>query len=263
MPPKMAKTPSQNGAGLTIDDIKKALKEENDTNIKKLNEIQTSISKLAERITQVEKTQDELKQSVTFNDARIEDIENTTIPAISEKVDSTTEAIALNLLEEKVHKRKWGIIIQGLPGKPKESEVETREKVLQFATDTLKVPAPFTPNFHRLAACHRLNQKDNAAILVLFTDLSEKSAWLDSGRNIPSTAKISVSPDLPPAVRPMKDDILKQRKELRGAGRKATVKYKHEWPFVLLKVEGETSPRTPNLTKNEVITAFLKKYMKK
>lgn len=246
---------------LTIDDIKRALRDENETNIKpQLNDIQTSITLLANRVTQIEEKHTELENSMSFIDGRINTIETSTIPKIQAKHDITTEDLALKLIEEQTHKRKWGLIISGLDGNSNEDELVTRNKVLNFATQKLKVPAPFTPDQHRLAACHRLKQTTNAPIIVLFTDLSEKNAWLNSGKNLAGQAnKISISPDLPPATRPLKQDIMKQKKELRDNGKKSTVKYKPTWPFVILKVEGEATPRIPKISKSEIVKNFLQK----
>ena len=57
-------------------------------------------------------------------------------------------------------------------------------KTIDFAKNMLKVPAPYTPNEKQLAACHRLKQSDNASIIVLFVDLSERNAWLNCGKNL-------------------------------------------------------------------------------
>ena len=75
-------------------------------------------------------------------------------------------------LEDQTHKRKWGLIINGLEGKSGESEYDMRKKTIKFAQDILKVPAPYVPDERRIAACHRLKQADNAAIIIHFLDLN-------------------------------------------------------------------------------------------
>ena len=57
------------------------------------------------------------------------------------------------------------------------------------------------------------------------------------------------------------DDILKQKREIRNkeGNKKSTVKYLPHWPFVVLRVEGETTARKPNVAKSVIVGNFLKK----
>ena len=204
---------SSQSHSFTLDDIKRALREETETNIKpQLYAIQTSLKDLSERVTSAENKIQDIESSITFSDARLDDIENTTIPAMQEGCKKLNEDLVFEIIDDRTHKRKWGVIVHGIDGQAQEKSFETRTKVIEFAREKLKVPAPFEPNTHRLAACHRLSQKPNAAILIRFLDLDERNAWLDCGKNLAgpntdSARKYSISPDLPPATRPLKEDI--------------------------------------------------------
>ena len=58
---------------------------------------------------------------------------------------------------------------------------------------------------HRILACHRLDQKEDAGIIVRFCDLSERNSWLSKTKNLKaSPLRVSISPDLPPSLRPLK-----------------------------------------------------------
>ena len=145
----------------TLYDIKDALSNENETYMKpKLAEINNSIMKLTDRVAGIEKTCSDMEKSVAYNDARIEEMVNTTIPDIQNENKHITSEIVLSIIEEQTHKRKWGIIISGLEGKAGEIELDTRKKTVDFATNILKVSAPFIPDGRRMAACHRLRHMD-------------------------------------------------------------------------------------------------------
>ena len=251
---------------ITLEDIKRALREETDNNIKpKLNEIQSSIQQLSQRVLKIENTVSDMENSLDYNDKRIDDIINKQIPDLKRQVTEVTSDSIIKQIEGQTHKRKWGLTINGINGKAGENDTTTRRAIIKFATEILKVPQPYTPDFYRLAACHRLKQTENAPIIVLFTDLSERNAWIDCGKNLAGLngntdrkQHISIAPDLPPAIRPLRDNILKQRQEIKRSGKKTTVKYLAEWPFVILKVEGQRLPVIPQITKKEVIESFLR-----
>ena len=68
---------------------------------------------------------------------------------------------------------------------------------------------------------------------------------------------ISVSPDLPPVLRQMKDELMKMRRELDGEKKmKAKVRYLPAWPFVELKV-GNDEPIRPKTTMASVTKQIL------
>ena len=65
--------------------------------------------------------------------------------------------------------------------------------------------------------------------------------------------KISLCPDLPPAIRPMKDELTEIRSRFAPAlKKKAKMRYTPQWPFVHLQVEGQQT-RKPSKCLAEVI----------
>ena len=70
---------------------------------------------------------------------------------------------------------------------------------------------------------------------------------------------LSFSPDLPPVLRPLKNDLLKLRRELPQEEKRNTrVKYLPSWPYVQLVFKDNsrppvTSPRTKDQVLSDVI----------
>ena len=90
-----------------------------------------------------------------------------------------------------VHLRKWNLIIQGVKGTANKNESTTREAAIVLATTGLRVVNAANS---RIAACHRLNNKENAPIIVKFCDLSERNRWLDGAKNLKNqTERIGTS----------------------------------------------------------------------
>lgn len=238
---------------LTLENIKSTLKGLIDIELNpKLTTLQNSVDNITERINTVE-------VSLQHASDRIDDIETKMIPAVQNKMDTSIEATVLKLLNLETHNRKWNLIITGLPGEAGEKESKTRECVLEFATQKLKV----NPS-GRLSACHRLKQSAAAPILVMFTDLAERNVWLSSAKNLKEIneknkdKQIIISPDLPPVLRPLKADILKQRFQLPPEKKKlSNIKYLPTWPYVTLSINGEPTPRTPNFSKGTIINTFM------
>ena len=111
-----------------------------------------------------------------------------------------------------VHSRKWNLIIQGVKGPANENESATRKATIDLAKSHLRV---VNAADSQIAACHRLNNKENAPIIVKFCDLSERNRWLDGAKNLKNQIdRISLNPDLPPTIRNLKTELLKMKKEL-------------------------------------------------
>ena len=177
------------------------------------------------------------------------------IPDLEDKFTELKSKMCMKLLDIDTHRRKWSIIINGPKGEPREDECITRSKVRTFAKDQLKCPGA---DLHPLAACHRLSQKSNAGIIISFVDLYDRNQWLTNAKNLKNcTENISISPDLPPVLRPMKSDLLKQRKSLPAADKqKSHIRYFPTWPYVSLSVKGQSS-RLPTTTKETIVNKYL------
>ena len=98
-------------------------------------------------------------------------------------------------------------------------------------------------------------------------DLLYRDKWLAGARNIQSyiselrppnpDKRISMAIDLPPNLRPLKDNLMKKRKELPLEKRKRSkLRYLAKWPFVELRVEGDT-PIRPTETLADIAKSSL------
>lgn len=186
---------------------------------------------------------------------RLEDAITNMLPALTAHVSHLTEALARRQLELEVHRRKWNLVIHGLKGDAKEDGTVTRAKCLRFAQEVLQVPdAEDTP----LAACHRLAQGADAGIILRFVDLADRDAWLSGTKHLKNYAsKISISPDLPPVLRPLKDELMEKRSKLPTATKqKSRVRFLPKWPFVELRTEGQ-DPTRPSASLNSITAKML------
>ena len=154
-----------------------------------------------------------------------------------------------------VHRRKWNLVLHGLNGPAAEDERETRAVCIRFAKDVLKVP---DAEDTRIAACHRLSRKQNAGVIIRFADLAQRDRWLAGTRNLRNhDRKVSLSPDLPPVLRPMKDALMLTRSKLAADIKsKSRVRYLPTWPFVELRIDGQP-PRRPDTTRADLVTNIL------
>ena len=213
--------------------VKDAVREEMVTINQKLDRFTETVNKLDERIEEVEK-------GLQFNAERLEAAMTVTLPALADHVTKVSEALTSQHLQLEVHRRKWNLILHGLDGPAGEDAQVTRKACMKFAKDVLKVPDAENTRF---AACHRLSREQNAGIIVRFCDLADRDKWLSGTRNLRnSNRKISVSPDLPPVLRPLKDSLMLKRSKMRPELKsKSRVRYLPQWPFAELKVEGQAA----------------------
>ena len=134
------------------------------------------------------------------------------LPALNQKVADLTSALAIRVLDINTHRRKWSLILQGLPIEPGEAGDATQLKCVELAKSNLSVPDAFPSD---MAACHRLNGNKDAAILIHFLDLDKRNRWLAGAKGLTSyPGKVSLSPDLPPVARQLKNEVLQRRSEL-------------------------------------------------
>ena len=176
-----------------------------------------------------------LESSLQFASKRVDDLCKTSLPALAAHVERVSTALAMQTLDIDVHRRKWALTLQGLKGAAKEDEVDTRAACVKLARDTLEIENASVWDF---AACHRLSQKADAGIIVRFNDLSKRNMWLANAKNLRGRANhISMSPDVPPVLRPMKKDLLQKRKDLPPEDkRRSYIRYHRQWPYMDLAV---------------------------
>lgn len=193
------------------------------------SEIEKSLN---EKVAALETTMSSLKDDLSFLSNKYDTLKNTALPALASHVSNIANNLTLRHLELETHRRKWNLILHGIKGDADEFQHTTRESVLKFAKDKLEIRD--TSNIH-IAACHRLSRSANAGIIIRFCDLSQRDEWMAATKNLKDTG-ISLSPDLPPKLRPIKNAVMLHRKSLSTEEkRKSKVRYLPSWPFVELK----------------------------
>ena len=201
-----------------------------------------TIDKTLVKLVEVQQRLVEVEEGLQFTSESLNSLAAEVLPAISNHMAQIAESLAHQTLQIDVHRRKWNIIIHGIEGPAGELEHATRAKSIQFAQEVLKVED--AASWH-LAACHRLSQRANAGIILRFLDLAQRDRWLTGTKNLRGhPRKISISPDLPPILGPLKDNLMLSRSKLApGITSKSQVRYLPRWPFVELKVEGQAQKR--------------------
>ena len=218
---------------------------------------QTSMSRKIDeamgQLTTLSGKVEDLESAAQAVDNRMETVVKEALPSITTHIESISSVLAMRHLELEVHRRKWALIIHGLEGSANETEDDTRAACLAMAKNCLRVP---NADQTRVSACHRLGQNENSGIILRFTDLSERNQWLQGAQNLKGK-DIKVSPDLPPILRQLKTDILKQRKELPlPVRKKSSVRYLKQWPFVKLAIK-DGQDLFPRIPKTVIVKDFL------
>ena len=108
--------------------------------------------------------------------------------------------------------RKWSLVIHGLDGGASEDGEVTRQTCKDFAKTVLKVEDAEATIF---SACRRLSQRPNAGITIRFVDLAQWDRWLSVTKHLKNyNKKILISPDLPPMLRSLEDELKQTRAQL-------------------------------------------------
>ena len=91
---------------------------------------------------------------------------------------------------------------------------------------------------NRLKTSHRLANKDNAGVIIRFKDLQQRNQWLQNAKHLKSHKdNMSIAPDLPPVLRPLKKELLEKRKNLTTSEKKGSIiRNLKQWPYVELKI---------------------------
>ena len=224
---------------MTLDELRQVIREEFQAVVNETIEPRLSkMEKQMQELTQVRSAVSALEQPLSFTCDRIDDLYKVSLPTLIIRLEDVTSALAMRGIEKDVHGRKWALTIQGLKGAAGENESATRRSCIELAKDKLGIEQAAAGDF---SACHRLKQEANAAIHVRFVDLDKRNLWLQRARRLQNhpEVKVSLSPDLPPVVRPLRSELLKRRAQLPAAVKaKSSIKYLRAWPFVELAVQG-------------------------
>ena len=94
--------------------------------------------------------------------------------------------------------------------------------------------------------------------IVRFVDLAQRDSWLSGTKHLNNySGKVSIRPDLPPVIRPMKDELIEVRSKLpRYIKLMSKLKFLPHWPFLELRIDGQT-PKRPSISLNAVTTKML------
>lgn len=184
---------------------------------------------------------------------------------LKSKLETISTATAIKQIDSDLYSRKWNLIIHGIKGEKGEKEDKTEEQIRAMAVDRLKIPEAANPLQMPFAACHRLSQEDNAGIIVKFANLTHRNAWLGNAKNLrpqnqnssaAEQQQITLSPDLPPVLKPLKADILNHRKNLsQEIKSKTVVRYNKTWPYITMKLPNG-SYYEPQITLKDIVSKY-------
>ena len=231
--------------------IRETIRQEIQPLVDRLDRVEKEIHVISAIKTQVS----EMGESLEFLSRRLDDVSNTTLQTLATHVERVATALALQTLDIDVHRRKWSITIQGLKGATGEEDEDTRAACVKLAKDKLGIADASLVDF---AACHRLSRKEDAGVIARFRDLGMRNRWLTNAKNLRGLADdISISPDLPPVLRPIKTELLMKRKSLKPDDKKKShLKYLRQWPYVVLAV-GKDKTIKPETSTKTVISNIL------
>ena len=234
--------------------------------IKALNKRLNTFDKHVKDITTLKSTVTTVESGLQHASDRLDHIDDKVFPAVAQHVSAISQRLLHETLKMDAHRRKWNVVIHGINGPAGEEETATRSAVMDFARKALKL-SPEDIRDTKFSACHRLSRKENAGIIIRFVDLTYRDKWLSGAKNIQSyiadlrppnpDKKVSLAIDLPPRIRPLKDNLMKKRRELPAEKRrKSKLRYLSQWPFVELRVEGE-SPIRPAESLSDIANSTL------
>ena len=153
-----------------------------------------------------------------------------------------------------MHRRKWSLILQGVPGKPDEPSDDTRKAIIEMAKKKLKLKdtkdSPIRDD--QFAACHRLKSDAGSAIIARFVDLKQRDRWLAHAKHL-AQSNISMSVDVPPSLRKAKNQLMAVRKDLAPEEKKRSfIKHLPSWPYLILHRKGQ-DPIHHTFSKGDII----------
>lgn len=187
----------------------------------------TNLSNLQEKVN-------DLEQSVDFASRRIDDLYSKTLPSLASHMETISNALTLRILDMDMHRRKWSLTMHGLKGPANETEDQTRSKCVDLAKTQLRINDAHDGDF---SACHRLKPDADSGVILRFKDLRQRNRLLANAKHLKGSdrASVSISPDLPPVLRPLKKELLNQRRQMPPDEKsRCSVHHLRSWPYVEL-----------------------------
>ena len=239
-----------------LDEMKAVVRQQTEASIKVLvtdpmARLEQQLAQMNDLVTKVSA----VETAMQFTSKRMDDLEKVALPALASHVEQVASALALQTLDIDVHRRKWSLTVQGLKGDPDEDDADTRRACVRLARQHLDIEDAAEADF---AACHRLSRKKDAGIILRFRDLSQRNKWLLGARKLKNLQdNISICPDLPPVLRPLKTELLQKRKSLPQEKKKNShIKYLRQWPYVELTIPNSPKVR-PSHQVSDIVSNVL------
>ena len=257
MPPK--RQPSV--TDLTAEELRRLIREEVQTSMRdELSDLSSRLDNIEHQmksLNEFKATISAVEKAISHTSQRMDDLYHHTIPAITQHINDVATGLALQTLDLDVHRRKWSLTVQGLKGQEEEDEDDTRAACVNLAHEHLDISDAAVTDF---ASCHRLSRNANSGVIIRFKDLQMRNLWITSAKKLKTHQdSISISPDLPPAIRGLKKELLDMRRQMPHAQKiKHHVRYIRQWPYVVLAGPGNAKI-VPTISKDSVIKNILGK----
>lgn len=171
-------------------------------------------------------------------------------------LESRNEQLVMENIEQGVYARKKNLIVTGLPGVAKEPVQSTIQNVRKLFEEAFK----FQLHDYQYSAIHRLNQDENAAIIVALTRLIDTNFVMENAKHLQdynnkNKTKVAVQVQTHPAIKDIRHELLQERKLKPGQG--YHVKSLPNFPFF-----GLFAKKKPTIysgkSKSDVVDLFLK-----
>ena len=117
------------------DALDKRLKPFQEDVLKRLSELEkhmSIVSKLKEVVEDVEK-------SLEFHVKQVQDIQTQVLPDLAAHFSDALTSVALQNVDLNVHRRKFSLVVQGIPGPASEDSADTRKAVISMAKTQMGV----------------------------------------------------------------------------------------------------------------------------
>ena len=210
-----------------------------------VKELKVVEKKINDKVETLEKKIDDVAASLQTSVADLKSsatkLKTETIPSLVTHMNSMLTHLALQNIDANMHRRKWSLIFQGVPGNADEPSDETRKAVIEVAKKNLKLrdnkDSPISSD--HFAACHRLKSQAGSAIIARFVDLKQRDRWLAHAKHL-AKSNISMSVDVPPCLRKAKNQLMAIRKDFAPDDKKRSfIKHLPSWPYLVLHRKGE------------------------
>lgn len=197
------------------------------------------------------------KTDILEDDVRVLGENIDTVKDCVKNVESVNEKLVLDSIEQGVYMRKKNLILSGVPGVEKEDNGTTIQKVQNLFRGALN----FELSEYKFSVIHRLSQRADSAIIISLVRLTDTNTIMEKAKllapyNIKNKVKVSLQVQTHPAIREIRDNLLKWRKEMPVSDIKYHVKSLAEFPFFGLCAKNKKTI-FDDKTKSDVVKMYL------